>query len=294
MVQPLPPGPARGEAYFRAFLARAEAERDLFTAYVGGMEPDCRIYAENGELHHPQHMWEMAQTSHALFPDLTAEVERARFVEDRVIMQLTFTGTSSADPALEGVYGVVGGLPVLTRCAVVAVPNERLRLTEVWNYLNVAFSITFPGGGIHETPPPEDGAGIQEARALYRSWADRVHAGDDFVSAVVASFAPGAVVHLGNGDDVRAPKMLHLFEVLAASMPDLTMEVETVLPSDDGLVVQFTMSGTHTGTLGPYEASGREMPSRGMVIARPDRLGRTAELWLYVAPMMAVAMPPEG
>lgn len=288
MVEPLPPGTARGEAYVREFL-RAGSEVDLFTAYVGSMEPDCRIYAENGEVHGPRDMQRTAMTSRLLFPDLTAEVDRTFCLEDRVVMQLTFTGRGTADPAVAGLYGLTPGFAVFTRCAVVCIPNEQLRLGEVWNYLNPAFPLTIPAEGVHETPPPDDGAGIEEARALYRAWAERVQAGDDFVSAVVASLAPAAVIHLGNGDDGHAASLIRMFEVLGAAMPDLDMEVETVLPGDGLLMVQFIMSGTHVTDLGPYPATGRVMPSRGMVLARPDRQGRAAELWLYLAPMMALA-----
>lgn len=282
----------RGEAFLREFIASAQQSRDLFSAYTGMMEPDCRVYAENGQTYPPSQMLETALISRVAFPDLTADLDHAWFIEDRVVLQVTFTSTTG-DMAPAGLPSIPSGLRTSTRSAIVGRPNERLRLTEVWNYLNPAFPFTYPPTGQTATPPLVEGVGIEEARRLFQRWEAGLRDGQDFISAVADSLAPDGVVHLGNGDDGHADTLLGLFRVLSDALENLTMEIETVLPGDGCLVAQFTMSGRHVATLGPYAPSGRVLPSRGMLVARPNREARLAELWVYVAPVYAIALPPE-
>jgi hypothetical protein len=254
------------------------------------MAPDCRVHVENGDERTPLELWEYNAGTRLAMPDLTVDIDGGIFPGERMVLQVTLRSTLA-----QGLPVLQAGQRTSARCAIVCIPGDDLRLREVWTYLNPGFPFTFPPAGLRETPPPEDGAGDEEARALYERWVERASAGDDFLTAVTSTFAPGGVVHLGNGDDGGVEALRDLFGLLVRAMPDLSLDVEAVTIGDRRAIVQFLLKGTHSGgPLGPYQASGRVLPSRGMVIARPNRAAQTAEFWLYIAPMYSVAVPPRG
>lgn len=63
-----------------------------------------------------------------------------------------------------------------------------------------------------------------------------------------------------------------------AAFPDLRFEVELVLADDDLVAARWTASGTHTGTWGGMEPTGRSMTFSGVNIFR-FREGLVAEIW---------------
>lgn len=288
--EPLPPGRARSEAAFARFMQDAASAPDLNTAWRNLQAPDCKIHLENGDTGTIADAREHAQSIRAVFPDLEISIDRALFPADRVVMQLSLVATVRA-----GIPVLPAGERMYVRCAMVGRPREDLRMGEIWRYLNPGFPLTFPPRGLRATPPPPDGAGDAEAAALYEAWREAARReGGDVVSALTSVFAPDGVVHLGNGDDGDAEAVLDLFRYIRTGLPDLSVEVDEVLIGDGHLFARLRLRGTHTHALGPNPATGRVLPSSGLAIVRPDRSGRAAESWLYVAPVIALSVPPRG
>jgi predicted ester cyclase len=102
------------------------------------------------------------------------------------------------------------------------------------------------------------------------------------------------VVHIGNGDIGNGETLAALFQRIVGGLPDLSLVIDDVIYCGARVVVRFTMSGTHSGPLGLYAATGRVLPSVGVLIARPNANSQTAELWVYLAPAYSVLMPPRG
>jgi predicted ester cyclase len=62
-------------------------------------------------------------------------------------------------------------------------------------------------------------------------------------------------------------------------MPDQKITLEIVLAEDDKVAVFATYSGTMTGSMGEFAATGRSLTSRFLAIFRIEE-GRIAELWI--------------
>jgi len=285
--QPEPLRSARSRAFYADFLALAARSADLLDAMHQAMAPDCRVYAQNGDVVTPAASRQHTTFGRIAFPDLVAEVEDVLFPDDRLVVQVRMSGTVS--PL---VPSRLSGPTFTSTCAIVGRVDERLRLSEVWSYINPGFPLSFPPHGLHHEPPPEDAAGPAEARAMYETWVRRAEGGQDFIGAVASTFAPGGVVHPGNGDTGGLEALHALFQVVTAGLPDLSLHIDDVMISQGRAVVQFAMSGTHQGPLGIYAPTGKVLPSRGMLVARPDAQARAAELWVYLAPAYALTLAP--
>lgn len=285
--EPVPQGSARSRAFYADFLELAERSVDLMEAVYQAMEPDCRIHVQNGDVVTPEASRMHSSIARMAFPDLVAEIDDVLFPDDRFVVQFRMVGTPSPLAPVRS-----GGAPVTSIDALVGRVNERLRLSEAWSYINPGFAFSFPRAGLAEQPPPADGAGPAQARALYESWVRRAEGGEDFISAVGATFAPGGVVHLGNGDTGTVEALRALFLVVAQGIPDISLEIDDAMISEGRVVVQFATSGTHSGQLGIYRPTGKVLPSRGMLVARPDSEARVAELWVYIAPAYALTLAP--
>jgi predicted ester cyclase len=108
-------------------------------------------------------------------------------------------------------------------------------------------------------------AGDEEA--VYRHWSP------DFVSHVTARVAPDAV-----GTDVRSHEVRWWKEVRDA-FPDFTFAVNLLIESDDLVVSNWTVSGTHTGA--PFNGvppDGEPVEINGTAVLRM-RDGLIVEHW---------------
>ncbi len=289
MVQhPLPPGSARSRAFFGAFLARASRAEEALAVLEEFMAPDCRVHSQNGDIQTPAQSRAQSFAARSVFPDLMVEVDHVLFPDDRVIVQLRMTG--SVPP---GTPFLAPG-PFTSLGSVVGLVDQDLQLQELWPYLNPGFAFSYPPSGLAEAPPPPDGAGAAEARALYDSWVHAAEAGTDFITAVGATFAPDGVVHPGNGDVGRVDALHKTFAAVVRGLPDLSLSIDDAIVCDGRVVVQFSMSGRHDGLLGLYPPTGRVLPSRGMLVGRANRQGLLAELWVYIAPGYSITFPPQA
>lgn len=284
-----PQGSALSRAFLAEFLRTAPNHPDALTAFQALMEPDCRIHLQNGDVVGPEESQLHTLTTQAVLPDLEMQVDHALFPDERLAVQLRFTGSVAP-----GFPVVVAGQRVTALSAVVGRVTPGLRLGEVWAYINPGFPLSFPPQGFAQQPPPEDGAGPAEARALYERWVRDAEERGDFVSAVASSLAPNGVVHIGNGDVGRVDALHGVFAQILRGLPDLTIGIDDVVTAGDRVIVQFSMSGTHQGQLGFYPPTGKVLPSRGMFIARANRAAEAAEVWVYVAPGYAVGLPPRN
>ncbi|MGD1216986.1 ester cyclase [Streptomyces krungchingensis] len=70
-----------------------------------------------------------------------------------------------------------------------------------------------------------------------------------------------------------------MFGELRTAFPDLHVEVEHLLATDDELAFAYTITGTHLGPLRGQPATGKKVNYRGMQISRFDSDGKLVERW---------------
>ncbi len=68
------------------------------------------------------------------------------------------------------------------------------------------------------------------------------------------------------------------FEYMRNAFPDLNIEPEHMVATDDDVAIAYTLTGTHQGEFLGVEPTGREISARGVQIAR-FRDGQIAERW---------------
>ncbi|MGE3961259.1 MAG: nuclear transport factor 2 family protein [Dehalococcoidia bacterium] len=277
----------RGQEFIRAFIGLAEGSVDLVEAMYRVLAPNARVHIQNGDIVPPEVATKHSASAGLVFPDLEIEFEDGLFPDDRVVVRVRMIGSATARTPFVprgGSFDVMG--------AFICRITSDLKVSELWAYLNPGFGFAFPPRGVRLAPPQADGAGEREARALYESWVRGAESGHDFVSSITESLAPEGVVHLGNGDATGGDGLDELFERIGTGLHDLAIEIEDVMFDGPFVIAPFRMSGVHTGPIGMLAPTGRVLPSTGALIARADRGGRAAEVWLYVAPAYAVTFPP--
>jgi predicted ester cyclase len=102
---------------------------------------------------------------------------------------------------------------------------------------------------------------------------------------------PGVVVT--NIDEFRA-----FLKADIASMPDSVQVIDIIFGSGDYVAVRATLTGTQTGPMGPFAASGKKMELPFMGILRFEH-GKIAEMWVEWDNLNALAQlghfpPPEN
>lgn len=106
-----------------------------------------------------------------------------------------------------------------------------------------------------------------DSEAVYAFWSP------DFVSHVTGRVNPAAV-----GTDVRAHEVVWWAQVRAA-FPDMDFTVDLLIESDDLVVSNWTVTGTHTGAaFYGVEPTGKPVTINGTAILR-IRDGRIVEHW---------------
>jgi steroid delta-isomerase-like uncharacterized protein len=106
-----------------------------------------------------------------------------------------------------------------------------------------------------------------DSQAVYEFWSE------DFHSHVTERVSPERV-----GTDVRGEEQLW-WEQARSAFPDMTFTVDLLIESDDLVVSNWTVMGTHTGT--PFydvPASGQPVTINGTAILR-IRDGQIVEHW---------------
>jgi len=106
-----------------------------------------------------------------------------------------------------------------------------------------------------------------DTEAVFEFWAD------DFVSHVTARVNPERV-----GSDVRGDEQ-QWWQQVRSAFPDMTFTVNLLIESDDLVVSNWTVKGTHTGTaFYDVPPSGEPVEINGTAILR-IRDGRIVEHW---------------
>ena len=124
---------------------------------------------------------------------------------------------------------------------------------------------------------------MSENLKLLGEYSKAMEAGDE--EAVFAFFAPEFHSHVTTrvnpemvGDDIRREELRWWTEVRSA-FPDMVFSVDLLIESDDLIVSNWTVRGTHTGT--PFygvAASGNPVEINGTAILRV-RGGKIVEHW---------------
>jgi len=103
--------------------------------------------------------------------------------------------------------------------------------------------------------------------AVFEFWSD------DFVSHVTGRVSPERV-----GSDIRGDEQ-HWWQQARAAFPDMTFSVDLLIESDDLVVSNWTVKGTHTGAaFYDVPASGDPVEINGTAILRL-RDGQIVEHW---------------
>ncbi|MBQ0887059.1 ester cyclase [Streptomyces sp. RM72] len=114
--------------------------------------------------------------------------------------------------------------------------------------------------------------------AAQTAFAQAVMEGDlDALDKVVA---PGSIDHDPAPNQGAGPEGYKaMFTELRTAFPDLKVEVEHLLATDDELAFAYTISGTHRGQLMGHPPTGKRVSYRGMQISRFDGDGMLVERW---------------
>ncbi|WP_432026477.1 ester cyclase [Streptomyces sp. 1222.5] len=114
--------------------------------------------------------------------------------------------------------------------------------------------------------------------AAQTAFGEAVVAGD--LDALDAIVAPDSIDHdpaPGQGPGPDGYKAM--FGELRSAFPDLHVQVEHLLATDDELAFAYVITGTHLGPLMGRPATGRKVSYRGMQISRFDGDGKLVERW---------------
>jgi steroid delta-isomerase-like uncharacterized protein len=114
--------------------------------------------------------------------------------------------------------------------------------------------------------------------AAQTAFGEAVAAGD--LDAFEDIVAPGSVDHDPAPGQRPGPDGYRTtFGEMRAAFPDLHVEVDHLLATDDELAFAYTIKGTHLGELMGHPATGRTVSYRGMQISRFDSDGKLVERW---------------
>ncbi|MER6227180.1 ester cyclase [Streptomyces sp. 900105755] len=114
--------------------------------------------------------------------------------------------------------------------------------------------------------------------AAQTAFGEAVVAGDlDALDEIVAADSTDHDPAPGQGPGPGGYKTM--FGELRTAFPDLSLQVEHLVATDDELAFAYVISGTHLGPLMGHPATGRKVSYRGMQISRFDRDGKLVERW---------------
>jgi len=274
-------------AAFERWHAAAAAGSDLLSAVHAACAPSCVIHMQNGEDGDLVSTEVQTTQARALMPDLAIEIEDLVCTEERMLVQVAMSGSPSL------IFRIARGRRVFhAQGAVVARVNDQSEIVELWSYLNPGAMLTFPPrSGPPPLPPPSIAPGTEaDANAVGWDWQRAVTA-TEFLAHILASAAPGCIVHGTNGDIGGVEILEYHFWVVQAAFPELAVSFEAGYVTDDRLIAQFQFDGTQRGWLGIAPPSGSRVQSRGAIVARVGADRRVVEIWIYLAPGMGLIFP---
>jgi len=117
----------------------------------------------------------------------------------------------------------------------------------------------------------------QDNIAAQTAFGEAVNSGD--LAALADVVAPGSIDHdPGPGQGPGPEGYQAMFRDLRSAFPDLHVEVEHLVATDDELAFAYTISGTHRGELAGHRPTGKQVRYRGMQISRFED-GKLVERW---------------
>lgn len=136
------------------------------------------------------------------------------------------------------------------------------------------WSVDEPGGS--RSGPGNRPANGSNERVLCRFVDEFVNRGD---TSALDELVHRDYVYRSPGEELHGPEGLAaLFDGYRSAFPDLAVEIDDLVVTDDATVMAFTLTGTHRGDLLGIPATGRRVRVNGMVRSR-FRDGRIAEEW---------------
>lgn len=97
------------------------------------------------------------------------------------------------------------------------------------------------------------------ARSLYEAWNER-----NFDLAVESTASDGQIIDMGSGQTWNGPDAARQYNTMwANAFPDGRITIDRIIAAGETVVVEYTGTGTHTGTLetpmGAIPATGRTL-----------------------------------
>lgn len=113
---------------------------------------------------------------------------------------------------------------------------------------------------------------------IIRSGYAAAEGGVNDVKKFVSLFtSDGVILDVASGTEYRGKNLGHLVEVFATAFPDMHREIHQVYETQDRVIVELTLHGTHNGPLvlpaGTLKATGKQMhtPCCDVFYMTPDR-----------------------
>ncbi|MFD3480131.1 ester cyclase [Streptomyces sp. NPDC058695] len=117
----------------------------------------------------------------------------------------------------------------------------------------------------------------QDNIAVQTAFGEAVNSGN--LAAVAHIVAPGSIDHDAAPGQGPGPEGYHaMLRDLRRAFPDLHVEVEHLLATEDELAFAYTITGTHRGELAGHPPTGKSVSFRGMQISRFED-GKLVECW---------------
>lgn len=134
---------------------------------------------------------------------------------------------------------------------------------------------------------------IEDVRAAFERWHTAASTADEILVALNTVCADECVMHLQNGETGSREIAMAQASQARALYPDLSIDIEHVITTEDRVVVQVAMSGTPSLVF--RLAQGRTMfHSNGAMIARVNDRAEIVEIWQYLNPGAVLTFPPSA
>ncbi len=276
---------------FEAWLALASEGGDFLSTVGAFTALDAVVHLQNGVQGDSNTIEMQTRAVRMMFPDLVIELDRVLFLPEHLVVQSVMTGT------ITGVLphtASLAGQPMRTFSMLVGRVNEEGRFSELWTYFNAGAAAIFPVAPELVTAPlpasPHRPGTEAQARALFEEWAQHAQSGD-LVSALIAIAQPDCMVYATNGAVGNLPLLMEQVAIIERAYPDLAMEVEGVLFAEDRVIIQLVMSATHTGRLGAWEPTGRQVRFTSAIMIGVAESGRASAIWPMFSPGAPLIFP---
>ncbi|MFA7249538.1 MAG: ester cyclase [Dehalococcoidia bacterium] len=133
--------------------------------------------------------------------------------------------------------------------------------------------------------------GLEHVRAAFERWHALASAGGDLITAAGAVCAPTCLYHAQNGESGGREITIAQTVQARAMYPDLAIDLDHVITTEDRLLVQITMRGTPAIVFRAV-AERRVFDSIGAVVARVNEHAEIVEIWPYLNPGAMLTFPP--